>query len=302
MSFASLVKKELCSSTASNVSGLRAELYGMMLFSKKFSDERITFKTENKYTVNRYISLASNLFTPLIEKTSALACGKNSSRLYTVNFIDENDCRRIFEDYGHSKSSISLRINWANIDEEELLPYFLRGVFLSCGSVTNPEKSYHLEFSVHYKNLSSDLCRVLEEIPQCSVKAGVINRNGAFVAYIKGSEEITDLLTFIGAGNAAMEIMGAKAVKQVRNNVNRRRNSEIANIEKAAAASARQINAIEKIKNGKGIESLPNDLKELALLRLENPDMSLRDLGESLGISRSGVNHRMQRLLEAAEN
>lgn len=304
MSFASFVRKELCSNTTSSVSKLRAECYGMMLFAKKFSAEKITFKTENPYTVNRYINLASNLFVPLIEKTSTLKAKKNNTKLYTVNFIDENDCKRIYEDFGHSEKNISLRINWANIDEEELLPAFLRGVFLSCGSITDPEKSYHLEFCVPYKNLSSDLCRVIEEIPQCSIKANVINRGGVFVTYIKGSEQITDLLTFIGAGNSAMEIMGTKAIKQVRNNVNRKRNSEIANIEKVAAASAKQINAIEKIKKHKGLESLPDDLREIAGLRLENPDMSLRALGDSLSpkISRSGVNHRIQRILQIAEN
>ena len=304
MSFASQVRKELCSNTSSSVNNLKAELYGMMLFSKKFSSSKITFKTENNYTVNRYMNLAENLFVPLIEKTSTLKAKKNNTKLYTVNFIDENDCRRIFEEFGHSDKKISLRINWANIDDEELLPSFLRGVFLSCVSITNPEKSYHLEFCVPYKNLSSDLCRVIEEIPQCSIKASVINRGGVFVTYIKGSEQITDLLTYIGAVNSAMEIMGTKAVKQVRNNVNRKRNSEIANIEKVAAASAKQINAIEKIIKYKKIESLPDDLKEIAYLRLENPDMSLRMLGESLNpkISRSGVNHRIQRLIEYSYN
>ena len=108
----------------------------------------------------------------------------------------------------------------------------------------------------------------------------------------------------MGAPNSAMEIMGAKAVKQVRNNVNRRRNSEIANIQKSAAASAVQINAIEKIKNKKGLESLPDDLREIALLRLENPDMSLRSLGQALTpeISRSGVNNRIHRILQIAED
>lgn len=304
MSFASQVRKELCSNTTSSVGKLRAELYGMMLFAKKFSSSKITFKTENNYTVSRYINLAENLFVPLIEKTSTPKPKKNNKKLYTVNFIDENDCRRIFEDFGHSDKNISLRINWANIDEEDLLSSFLRGVFLSCGSITNPEKSYHLEFCVHYKNLSSDLCRVFEEIPQCTIKANVINRGGVFVTYIKGSEQITDFLTYIGAVNSAMEIMGTKAVKQVRNNVNRKRNSEIANIEKVAAASAKQINAIEKIMKHKKLESLPDDLKEVAYLRLENPDMSLRALGDSLNpkISRSGVNHRIKKLIQIADD
>ena len=304
MSFASLVRKELCSNTTSSTNKLRAELYGMMLFAKHFSPVKITFKTENTYTINRYINLSTNLYVPLIEKTSTLKAKKTNTKLYVANFIDENDCKRIYEDYGHHSKQISLRVNWANIDDDDLLSSFLRGVFLSCGSVTDPEKSYHLEFNVQYKNLCNDLCRVLEEIPQCTIKANVINRGGAFVTYIKGSEQITDFLTYIGAHNSAMEIIGTKAMKQVRNNVNRKRNSEIANIEKVAAASAKQIIAIEKIMNSKGLETLPDDLKEIAYLRIENPDMSLRALGESLTppISRSGVNHRIQRILQIAED
>ncbi len=302
MSFASQVKKELCSNISPEAGRLMAECYGMMLFSKRFSQSAITFKTENSYTVNRYVSICENLFCPLIEKTSTLKAKKNNTRLYTVNFIDEDDCRRIFESFGHHNRQISLRINWANIDENGRLSDFLRGVFLSCGSITNPEKSYHLEFCVPYKNLSGDLCRVIEEISDFTVKPGLISRGGAYVIYIKDSEEITDLLTYMGAPNSAMEIMGAKAIKQLRNNVNRRRNSEVANIQKIAAASAQQINAIEKIKAKKGLDFLPDDLKQLALLRLENPDMSLRSLGDSLSpkISRSGVNHRIKRILDIA--
>ena len=101
-----------------------------------------------------------------------------------------------------------------------------------------------------------------------------------------------------------MEIMGTKAVKQVRNNVNRRINSEVANIGKIATASAKQLEAIEYIKKTKGLDTLPDDLREIAYLRLENPEMSLRDLGQNLTppISRSGANHRIQRLLEYAQN
>ena len=100
-----------------------------------------------------------------------------------------------------------------------------------------------------------------------------------------------------------MEIMGTKAIKQVRNNVNRRINGEVANIGKIASASAKQLEAINHIKKTKGLETLPEDLREIAYLRLENPEMSLRDLGQNLSppISRSGANHRIQRLLEYAD-
>ena len=129
-------------------------------------------------------------------------------------------------------------------------------------------------------------------------------RKGMFVAYIKDSEEIADLLAFIGAPVASMNLMQEKILKSIRNDVNRKMNSEMANINKTAKASALQIEAIEKIKRVKGLESLPDDLKSIAQLRLEYPEHSLRDLGEMLTpqISRSGANHRMKRILEIAES
>ena len=141
-------------------------------------------------------------------------------------------------------------------------------------------------------------------LQRCDFTPKTVVRNGSYVVYFKGSEQICDLLTYIGATNCAMEIMGTKAVKQVRNNINRRINSEVANITKIASASAKQLAAIQKIKDKKGIESLPDDLREIAVLRLENPERSLRDLGQNLSvpISRSGANHRMNRLLEYAED
>lgn len=224
--------------------------------------------------------------------------------LSKISLINADDCLRIFDDYGHHDNDISLRVNRANISSDELVAAFLRGAFEGCGSVSDPMKSYHAEFCVPHKNLSVDLCKILSEIPECDFTPKTVVRNGSYVVYFKGSEQICDLLTYIGATNCAMEIMGTKAVKQVRNNINRRINSEVANITKIASASAKQLAAIQKIKDKKGIESLPDDLREIAVLRLENPEMSLRDLGQNLSvpISRSGANHRMNRLLEYAED
>ena len=209
---------------------------------------------------------------------------------------------RIFSDFGHSVSQVTLRVNRANVPGEEFSSAFVRGVFLSCGSVSDPMKSYHAEFCVSYKNLAADLCKILGEVTECSFLPKTVLRSGNYIVYFKGSEQICDLLTYIGAPISAMEIMGTKAVKQVRNNINRRINGEMANIGKVASASARQIEAIKLIKQKQGLDTLPSDLREIAYLRLENPEMSLRDLGQNLNppISRSGANHRIQRLLEYA--
>ena len=302
MSFSSDVKKELCKISSFDRETLKAELYGMLLFGKTFGADKIVFTTESSYAAKRVSFLLENLYMPIIERQSALRARSGDSRLYKIIVMDSGDCRRIFEDFGHSGSQVTLRVNRANLPSDEVTAAFVRGVFLSCGSVSDPMKSYHAEFCVPYKNLSMDLCKILTEVAECEFIPKTVKRSGNYIVYFKGSEQICDLLTYVGAQIQAMEIMGTKAVKQVRNNVNRRINSEVANIEKVASASAKQLEAIKHIKNTVGLEALPDDLREIASLRLENPEMSLRALGENLipPISRSGANHRMQRLLEYA--
>ena len=303
MSFSSEVKKELCAVSCFDREMLRSELYGMLLFGKAFREDKIVFTTESAFAAKRVTFLLENLFMPIIEKQTALRTMAGKSHLYKISVVDSDECRRIFSDFGHSVSQVTLRVNRANVPGEEFSSAFVRGVFLSCGSVSDPMKSYHAEFCVPYKNLSVDLCKILTEVTECEFSPKTVARNGNYIVYFKGSEQICDLLTYIGAPIQAMEIMGTKAVKQVRNNVNRRINSEVANISKVVSASVKQIEAIKYIQRTVGLEALPDDLKEIAYLRLENPEMSLRALGDNLSppISRSGANHRMQRLLEYAE-
>ena len=302
MSFSSEVKRELSLRESFDRDTLRAELYGMLLFGKVFRDNQIVFTTESVHAGRKLTFLLQNLFMPIIEKQTTLSPKSGETKLYKLLLIDSDECRRVYESFGHSGKEVTLRVNRANVSSEELSAAFVRGVFLSCGSVSDPMKSYHAEFCVPYKNLAADLCKILSEVTECAFTPKTVVRNGNYIVYFKGSEQICDLLTYIGAPIQAMELMGTKAVKQVRNNINRRINGEIANIGKVASASARQLDAIERIKRGRGLESLPDDLREIALLRLENPEMSLRDLGANLSvpISRSGANHRMQRLLEYA--
>lgn len=179
---------------------------------------------------------------------------------------------------------------------------YLRALFLERGTVTNPELGYHLEFACSCAQDAHNLAAFLIGLEEFRVTPGVTRRKEQYVVYVKDSEQITDLLAYIGANQSAMELMQIKMVKEVRNYVNRKNNFETANIEKTASAAAAQLKAIQTIKRTKGFQSLPDELRELAELRLENPEYSLRELGEALStpISRSGVNHRLQRLLELA--
>ena len=187
MSFSSEVKKELCAVSCFDREMLRSELYGMLLFGKAFREDKIVFTTESAFAAKRVTFLLENLFMPIIEKQTALRTRAGKSHLYKISVVDSDECRRIFSDFGHSVSQVTLRVNRANVPGEEFSSAFVRGVFLSCGSVSDPMKSYHAEFCVPYKNLSVDLCKILTEVTECEFSPKTVARNGNYIVYFKGS-------------------------------------------------------------------------------------------------------------------
>lgn len=301
MSFSQDVKRELSKIDLHTKEQKYAQLYGMLLFSSRFTSREIVFKTENRYAASVMEKLLSELFNPIIEKQSDLKTSDSVSRLYKVLLPVPDDCKTVYESFGHSQFDINLKINRAVLESEDLYPHFLRGVFLSCGSVTNPKKSYHLELMIRHKTLADNLMHFIGEIEVFTSTPKVIPRKGTYIVYLKGSNGICDFLGYIGAGNSVMTVIETSALKDLKNDLNRRQNSELSNIRKLADASAKQVRAIQKIKNTVGLEALPDDLYELAMLRLEYPEMSLKELSQRLNISRSGVNHRVERLLKFAD-
>ena len=301
MSFSSDVKLELSKILLESKEQKYAELYGMLLFASRFTSRDIVFKTENRYAANVFEQLLMELFSPIIEKQSDLNPSNTTSGLYKIKMIIPDECETVFEFFGHNHFDINLKINRANLENENLYSAFLRGVFLSCGSVMDPQKGYHLELMVRHKALSDNLLHFIGEIEVFSVNPRVTPRKGSFLVYIKGSHNICDFLGYLGAGNSVLRIIETTAYKDLKNDLNRRQNSELSNIRKLADASAKQIRAINKISDSAGLDSLPPELKEFAEIRLENPEMSLKELSENLGISRSGVNHRIERLYKFAD-
>ncbi len=303
MSFCKDTKEELCASKIQSIEQKNALTYGMVLFSRMFGTSAISCTTESRPVAMTYSETVSALTGTIVELSVKLTRRRGENSVFTLSVPDKNVCQQIFEYFGHSKDQPSLRINRGNIDGDECLPFFLRGAFMVCGNVTSPEKDYHLEFVVPHKKLADDLQKLISEINELNAEPHIINRKGSYVIYIKGSENIEDMLTYIGAPMSVLDIIQNKMVKSVRNRVNRRINSETANIKKTANASAKQLRAIELIKTKQGLESLPDELRELAQLRIDNPEYNLRELGEALSapISRSGVNHRLQRIMEIAE-
>lgn len=299
-SFSFEVKRELAKIKIDSNAHMLSECYGMLLFSSKFSSREIVFKTDNSYIAKRFEFLVTSLYQPIIEKYR----DKNKSKLYKFSLIVPDECKKIYESLGHTSKDLKLRINRANIEDESLYSSFLRGVFLSCGSVTNPEKSYHLELTVSHKTLAENLIHLINEVDVFDFNPKLASRKGGYIVYLKGNNYICDFLAYIGAGNSVMSIIETTAYKEMINSLNRRQNSELANIKKKADASAKQILAIKKIEKIKGLDYLNDDLKALALLRLEYPEMSLKELGENLNpkLSRSGVNHRVEKILKIADS
>lgn len=300
MSFSSDVKKELCKIDYQKDCCAHAELYGLLLFSKSFSAGAMSLCTENRFVAEKYMDLVSQNLQAIAQRSTRYSHKKEESDGYLLSLPSTSDRERALRRFHHFVGEEPLFIQRKNLKKSCCIHAFLRGAFLACGTVTDPSKEYHLEFSVLQNGLAGDLCAFLREQRELSIKPKAVERKGAYVVYIKGSEHIADLLTYLGAKSAAMELMQVKMVKEVRNYVNRTTNFETANLTKTASAAAAQLEAIELIGRTKGLESLPDELYEVALLRLQNPDMSLRELGAHLSepISRSGVNHRLKKILE----
>lgn len=297
MSFSADVKNEILSVEIENDCCKHAFAYGMMLFSRAFSYYDMSILTEHSGIAQTYFELMKSV----CGVTAKLI--KSKSGKIKVEITKESERIKVLETFGYSPKNGAVRLNWANFSDECCKNAFLKGVFLACGTVNDPNKRYHLEFVVPYLNLSRDLKVFINDFEQLSVEPKSITRNSNYVIYFKDSESIEDILATMGASNSALEVMGVKMYKDMRNNVNRKLNFESANLDKTIDAASKHVEAIIHIKNTVGLSYLSDDLREVAELRYENPDISLRELGEMLStpISRSGVSHRLTKISNIAK-
>ena len=296
MSFSSEVKRELCKVHVKMKELEKAEAYGLLLFCRKFASDEICFRTESGSSAQRFSQLTAVTTGAIVEIRKTLTARKSSDALYTVLIPSKDDCEHVFSYFGHDVTQPSLRINMGNIEFEPCAAAFLRGAFLVCGSITDPQTEYRLEFNTVHKILSEELAGG----KAASVK--IANRRGAFVVYLKDSEDIADLLTLMGAGGASMNVMQVKIEKSLENSLNRKINSQIANADKSASASAKQVRAIQKLADCGVLNTLSPELQAAARLRLDHHVASLKELVElsDVPISRSGLNHRLAKLVELA--
>ena len=298
MSFAADVKKELAAVRTNKGCCLAAQCYGMLEFAHAYNGGEVSLQTEHRAVAETYATLLAACCgipapTPVVSK--------RRGEFFTVSVEEGWARRKTLERFGHTVTDLTVRMNRANLDCDGCAAALLRGAFLVCGAVSNPESAYHLEFSTSFYSLSRDLLALLLEQ---NFSAKYVCRKGTHVIYMKDSEQIADCLTFMGAQSASLEMLGVKVLKSIRNDVNRTANCETANIGKTVAAASAQIEAVKKLQKAGALANLPENLQQLALLRVDNPDLTLRELGEMCDppLSRSGINHRLQRILDAAKN
>lgn len=305
MSFAAEVKKELTTLEVHREHA-KAELAALIRMNGSISivNQQIVLnvQTENAAIARRIYSLLKDHYQVRSELLVRRKMKLRKNNVYIVRL--KHETRRVLDDLAilegmmfHSHVSDEIMGN------SQKMRSYLRGAFMASGSVNNPETSrYHLEIYSTYEEHNQDICDMLNYY---GLNGRTLERRNGYISYLKGAEHIADFLTLIGATNSMLKFEDVRIVRDMRNSVNRIVNCETANMNKTIDAASKQIENIRFIDERVGLQALPEKLQEIAELRLENPEVSLKELGEMLStgpISKSGINHRIRKINEFAEN
>lgn len=296
MSFSSDAKAELCRQPISRKCCAVAESYGILLYANRFDHKEARIVTESEDLAERLPALFKKAFHITFDRLPEAGSGK---RVFSVTAPDKLSA--LWAAFGYDpNTSVAHHINFAVMEEDHCRTSFFRGAFLAGGSVTDPSKSYHLELTTTHRSVDRELLTLLRE---AGFDPKTADRGGIHMIYFKQSETIADFLTAIGAPLAAMELMNAKAEKDLRGGVNRRVNCDAANLDKAVDAAQAQLEVIRKLAERMDLGELPPKLAEAARLRLDNPDLTLSELSALCQppITKSSLSHRLKKLSELAE-
>ncbi|MBP6143588.1 MAG: DNA-binding protein WhiA [Proteocatella sp.] len=310
MSFSAQVKNELARIIHENPQVQLSELSAIIRMSgtlKLMGFNKLSFviNTENPAIARKVFTLIKNCFGITVEIQVNRQSNLKRNNTYVLSVTYDQGANDILEKVGIIEKE-GEHLSWVSTIPKHLVSRqdgkraYLRGAFLGSGSVSDPAKMYHLEFSTVNIEISQNLRKLLNSY---KLNAKIVTRKNNNVVYIKESEHITDLLNLMGAYNALMHLEDIKIKKQMRNDVNRLVNCETANLNKTVDTSMRQIECINYIMEKQGLDYLPENLHEIAMLRVENPDMSLKELGEIMEtpLGKSGVNHRLKKIEMIAE-
>lgn len=304
VSFASDVKKELTNLPIDDECG-KAELSALIRMNGavSFTNHRLVadIQTENAAIARRIYSLLKKYYQVNVELFVRKKMRLKKNNVYIVRLIE---CVKeilkdlyIIDDGFEFHNQIAPEL----IQKKNCKRAYLRGAFLAGGSINNPEtSSYHLEIFASYKEQSEALSELLNYF---SLNSKTLERKKGSITYLKEAEKISDFLSIIGAHNALLRFEDVRIVRDMRNSVNRLVNCETANLNKTIGAAIRQVENIKYIDRTIGIDALPEKLREIARLRIEYQDVTLKELGEMVsgGISKSGINHRLRKIDEIAE-
>ncbi len=310
MSFSSEVKEELSHITGQETHCKIAEMAAIIGLCGKLGLEdgkySVVLHTENVAIARRFYTLMKEIFhfQPKVSATQHDFLKKN--RFYMISVKESKMALHILK-------TVQLINNLGQVDEEFSIKdhqvlqrtccrrAFLRGAFLSAGSITDPEKNYHFEIACQVKERAEQIKELFDFF---GLEAKIVVRKKYYVVYMKEGAMISDALNIMGAHIALMKFENVRILKDVRNSVNRRVNCEAANINKTVSAARKQMEDIEYIKSTVGLERLPEGLRDIAYARLEDPDATLKELGEMLPVpvGKSGVNHRLRKLGQIAQN
>ena len=296
MSFSGEVKNELCRVPVHRTCCACAEMYGVLLCCNTFTSLEVRIITESEAFAQRLPKLLERAFSMTFDRLPA-----EGEQKYIFQITDEDKLKKIVDSFGYDPSQSSvLHINFGMLEDDCCRSAFLRGVFLSGGSVTDPTKHYHLEMATSHTQASRELLALLTDMGR---KPRQVMRSGYQVTYFKNCDQIEDLLTVIGAPLSAMELMNLRVEKDLRNDVNRRVNCEAANLDKAVDAAQEQLNAIRILYELDRVESLPDKLKETIILRETYPELTLAQLAEEFDppVTKSCLNHRLRKLVELSK-
>ena len=268
------------------------ELEGFLLGTH---NQFLDFNNSSPLVARKILLLLKGLYPDLPTQVLVVKSRSRRSQVCTIRVLGRSWAGRVYQDF--KDQSV--------LDASDILRKkccrraYLRGAFLSSGSITNPERGYHLEISTEFSGLAEKIMAIMVSL---DLESGIILRKGSLVVYMKDGGQIVMMLNMIGAHNALLHFENVRVMKDMRNQVNRLVNCETANVDKTVKAAMDQLEDIQTIDVAIGLEELPPKLREVARVRLENPYASLQEIGGLMvpKMSKSGVNYRFKQLQEKA--
>jgi len=298
ISFSATAKAEICRAFPQKRCCALAQSFGILLFCNSFGADGIRIITESR----EFSQTLPKLFKKAFSVNFDVVPEAETTGKMVFQITEKEKIAQIMTAYGFNPAdTLALNVNLAVVEDECCKASFLRGAFLSGGSVTDPTKGYHIELTTTHSAVARQTYALMEEILGFYPKTAT--RSGAQVLYLKQSEQISDLLTFLGAPIAAMGIMEARLEKELNNKVNRRCNCDDANTSKVVEAAQEQLAAIRILRERGLYENLPKKLQQALVARENNPEASLTELAAMMEppITKPAMNHRLKRLVELSK-